>query len=240
VLVSCFQHYNLWQLNFWSGKIYYFNSFHNYQVHKNDVSQLSVCRFLLSLFLHWNLQTESLYGTYEIHLILVLVPHESWPLHIFTFTFLWGMDILSNNTTLTTSSHCTRHSTTSKLNHFNCWYDFLVQEKVYPYLFLLLVIVPAPDDRWGWLWSNWWNEDWQGKPMYSEKTCPSATLSATNPTWPDPGSNPVLRDGKPATNRGPSLSLSDDYNSQSRLNVYNCLIAQCHPAAIWSPLTNSH
>jgi hypothetical protein len=21
-------------------------------------------------------------------------------------------------------------------------------------------IVPAPDDRWGWLWSNWWNEDW--------------------------------------------------------------------------------
>jgi hypothetical protein len=24
-------------------------------------------------------------------------------------------------------------------------------------------IVQAPDDRWGWLWSNWWNEDWQGK-----------------------------------------------------------------------------
>jgi hypothetical protein len=28
-------------------------------------------------------------------------------------------------------------------------------------------------------WSNWWNEDWQGKPKYSEKTCPSATLSTT-------------------------------------------------------------
>jgi hypothetical protein len=27
----------------------------------------------------------------------------------------------------------------------------------------------------------WWNEDWQGKPKYSEKTCPSATLSTTNP-----------------------------------------------------------
>jgi hypothetical protein len=26
-------------------------------------------------------------------------------------------------------------------------------------------------------WSSWWNEDWQGKPKYSEKTCPSATLS---------------------------------------------------------------
>jgi hypothetical protein len=43
-------------------------------------------------------------------------------------------------------------------------------------------IVPAPDDRWGWLWSSWWNEHWQGKPKYSEKTCPSATLSTTNPT----------------------------------------------------------
>jgi hypothetical protein len=51
-------------------------------------------------------------------------------------------------------------------------------------------IVQAPDDRWGWLWSNWRNEDWQGKPKYSDKTCPGATLSTTNPTWPDPGSNP--------------------------------------------------
>jgi hypothetical protein len=24
-------------------------------------------------------------------------------------------------------------------------------------------IVPAPDDRWWWLWINWWNEDWQGR-----------------------------------------------------------------------------
>jgi hypothetical protein len=30
---------------------------------------------------------------------------------------------------------------------------------------------------------------------------PSATLSTTNPTWPDPGSNPGRRGGKPATNR---------------------------------------
>jgi hypothetical protein len=32
-------------------------------------------------------------------------------------------------------------------------------------------IVPATDDRW-WLWSNRWNENWQGKPKYSEKTAP--------------------------------------------------------------------
>jgi hypothetical protein len=28
-------------------------------------------------------------------------------------------------------------------------------------------------------WSNWWNENWQRKPKYSEKTYPSATLSTT-------------------------------------------------------------
>jgi hypothetical protein len=55
-------------------------------------------------------------------------------------------------------------------------------------------------ERW-WLWSNWWNKDWQGKPKSSEKTCSSATFSTTNPTWPDPGSNPGRRVGKPATNR---------------------------------------
>jgi hypothetical protein len=33
------------------------------------------------------------------------------------------------------------------------------------------------------------------------KTCPSATLSTTNPTLTDPGSNPGLRDERSATNR---------------------------------------
>jgi hypothetical protein len=60
--------------------------------------------------------------------------------------------------------------------------------------------VPAPDDRW-WMWCSRWNENWQGGPKYSEKTGPSATLSITNPTWSDLGSNPGRRRGKPATNR---------------------------------------
>jgi hypothetical protein len=51
-------------------------------------------------------------------------------------------------------------------------------------------ILPAPGDRWWWLWRNWWNKDWQGKPKYSEKTYPSATLSTANPTWLVPGLNP--------------------------------------------------
>jgi hypothetical protein len=33
------------------------------------------------------------------------------------------------------------------------------------------------------------------------KTCPSATLSTTNPTWIDPGANVGLRGERPATNR---------------------------------------
>jgi hypothetical protein len=33
------------------------------------------------------------------------------------------------------------------------------------------------------------------------KSCPSATLSTTNPTWTDPGPNPGLRGERPATNR---------------------------------------
>jgi hypothetical protein len=33
------------------------------------------------------------------------------------------------------------------------------------------------------------------------KTCPSATLSTTNPTWTDPGSSPGLRGGRPVANR---------------------------------------
>jgi hypothetical protein len=41
----------------------------------------------------------------------------------------------------------------------------------------------------------------QGNPKYSEKTCPSATLSTTNPTWPDLGSNPGRHGGKLTTNR---------------------------------------
>jgi hypothetical protein len=34
-----------------------------------------------------------------------------------------------------------------------------------------------------------------------ERTCPIATLSTTDPTWPDLGSNPGHRGGKPVTNR---------------------------------------
>jgi hypothetical protein len=43
--------------------------------------------------------------------------------------------------------------------------------------------------------------NWQGKRKYSEKTCPGATLSTTNPSWTGRGSNPGHRGGNPAANR---------------------------------------
>jgi hypothetical protein len=55
-------------------------------------------------------------------------------------------------------------------------------------------IGPAPDDKR--VWSSWWNENLQGKLKYSEKTCPSATLTTMNPTLPDLGSNMGCRGGK--------------------------------------------
>jgi hypothetical protein len=71
---------------------------------------------------------------------------------------------------------------------------------------------------WLWGWSIWWYEDWQGKLKYSVKTCPSATLSITNPTWPDPGSNPGLRGGKPATNR---LTMA---RPMLKIHTFMCLL----------------
>jgi hypothetical protein len=51
------------------------------------------------------------------------------------------------------------------------------------------------------LMEHHWNEIDRGKPTTRRKTCPSATLSITNPTWTDPGSNSGLRGERPATNR---------------------------------------
>jgi hypothetical protein len=57
-------------------------------------------------------------------------------------------------------------------------------------------ILPHQDDRL-WMWSSRWNENWQGKQKFSEKVWASVTLSTTNPTWPDLGSNLGRRCGKP-------------------------------------------
>jgi hypothetical protein len=46
-----------------------------------------------------------------------------------------------------------------------------------------------------------WNDILTGENIRTlRKTCPSATLSTTNPTWIDLGANPGLRGERPATN----------------------------------------
>jgi hypothetical protein len=46
-----------------------------------------------------------------------------------------------------------------------------------------------------------WNNKLTGESRRTRrKTCPSTTLSTTNPTWIDPGANPGLRSEMPATN----------------------------------------
>jgi hypothetical protein len=60
------------------------------------------------------------------------------------------------------------------------------------------------------------------------KTCPSATLSSTNPTWIDPGANPGLRGERPATNdlsHGTALKvmLNDAHHSACLYLLSVCL-----------------
>jgi hypothetical protein len=53
---------------------------------------------------------------------------------------------------------------------------------------------------------------------------PSATLSTTNPTWIDPGSNPGLHGERPATNR-----LSHGTASGQSIKGPNKATTQLHP-----------
>jgi len=47
---------------------------------------------------------------------------------------------------------------------------------------------------------QWWNDTDKGKLKYSGNPCPWFTVSITNLTWTDLGSNPGLRGEKPPTN----------------------------------------
>jgi hypothetical protein len=52
-----------------------------------------------------------------------------------------------------------------------------------------------------WVWRATVELYWQGKNRRTRrKTCPSATLSTTNPTWIDTDANPGLLGERPATN----------------------------------------
>jgi hypothetical protein len=75
----------------------------------------------------------------------------------------------------------------------------------------LLTLAYYTFPRWYEFGERRWNDILTGENRRTwRKTCPSATLSTTNPTWIDPGANPVLRGERPATNRlshGTALAL---------------------------------
>jgi hypothetical protein len=94
------------------------------------------------------------------------------------------------------------------------WSPYWVHSACWP----LLAYCTCP--RWLWGWRIWWNGGWQGKQKYSEKTCPSSTLSTTHPTWPDMGANPSHHSGKPVTN-----CLS--YGAANMAVLYSLLSISC-------------
>jgi hypothetical protein len=61
------------------------------------------------------------------------------------------------------------------------------------------------------------NEIDRGKPTTRRITCPSATLSTTNPTWTDPGSNPGHRSERPATNLLSHGTAAHAYMDQNQI-----------------------
>jgi hypothetical protein len=70
------------------------------------------------------------------------------------------------------------------------------------------------------------------------KSCPSVTLSTTNLTWTDPGSNPGLRGGRSATNRlshGTAIGLVLAYNVSvsSYMEQYNDILSTNFPGIKW-------
>jgi hypothetical protein len=67
---------------------------------------------------------------------------------------------------------------------------------------------------------------------YRLKTCPSVTLSTTNPIWTNPGSNRSLRVDRPATNR-----LSHDTATDSIAPYILNLAATCSWDVVPTPLT---
>jgi hypothetical protein len=80
-------------------------------------------------------------------------------------------------------------------------------------------IAPAPGDRWWWVWSSRWNENWKGKPKYSEKTYANVNLSTTNATRRDLVLTRAATAGsRRATNRL-STAISDNVNLLTNMKI---------------------
>ena len=79
--------------------------------------------------------------------------------------------------------------------------------------------------------NQWWNDD-RGKPKYSQKTCPSTTLSTTNPTGTGLGFSPKMKvKGKLMLNKEPhrerhinQWKYSSMYSSLDTRSIFEILV----------------
>jgi hypothetical protein len=87
----------------------------------------------------------------------------------------------------------------------------------------LLTLAYYAFPRWYEFEERRWNDVLTGENWRTRrKTCLSATLSTTNPTWIVPGANPGLRGEKPATNdlsHGPALCILSNIQPRISLRV---------------------
>jgi hypothetical protein len=70
----------------------------------------------------------------------------------------------------------------------------------------------------------WWDDIDRENRRTRRKTCPTASLSTTNPTWTDPGMNLCLRSEKPATNRLSHENLENSNKAAKNPNHYLSLL----------------
>jgi hypothetical protein len=78
---------------------------------------------------------------------------------------------------------------------------------------------------WLWWWRSWWNDDWQGKPKYSEKKPPQFRFVHHKPSMLCSDANPGRRGGKSAANRLSYGTTSCGYESKVCNDFY---VEKCH------------
>jgi hypothetical protein len=85
--------------------------------------------------------------------------------------------------------------------HLSCLLFLMVGWVLVPKRGCLLTLAYYAFPRWYEFGERRWNDILTRENRRTpRKTCPSATLSTTNPTWIDPGAKPGLRSERPATN----------------------------------------
>jgi hypothetical protein len=101
----------------------------------------------------------------------------------------------------------------------------------------LLTLAYYAFPRWYEFEKQRWNDILTGEDRISRrKTCPSATLSATNPTWIDPSANPGLRGERPETK---GLSHGTALISNFTLAVLNWSLSKYYITFLTLPIPNS-